>query len=131
VEKLLTSGKKVILIMPLLNVGFDVPQKWFENQLRLGQAISEWVVEATPRLTNSGLREEIEQLLRNERANPRLIMVDPQSVICDGDRCYLVRHGEANFRDTAHISNVNANQYRGLFDAAFASALHAGSESRD
>jgi hypothetical protein len=52
--------------------------------------------------------------------------VDPQSVVCGQGYCDLVRNGQANFRDTAHISNVNASQYRGLFDAAFRAALRAG-----
>jgi hypothetical protein len=42
-----------------------------------------------------------------------------------------VRGGQANFRDTAHISNVNALQYRGLFDTAFRAALRAGAEKKD
>lgn len=125
VDRLLSSGKAVILITPLLNVGFDVPQKWLENQLRAGRAIPEWKVEANPSLTNSRLRQELAQLLSRYRDSPRLITVDPQSVVCEQGYCYLVRHGQANFRDTAHISNVNASQYRGLFDAAFAMALKA------
>ena len=52
-------------------------------------------------------------------------MVDPQSVICEQGYCYLVRNGQANFRDAANISNVNASQYAGLFDAAFKAALRA------
>lgn len=64
------------------------------------------------------------------RDNPHLVLVDPQSVVCEQGYCYLVRDGQANFRDTAHISNVNALQYRGLFDAAFRSALRAGAERK-
>jgi hypothetical protein len=55
--------------------------------------------------------------------------VDPSSVVCELDYCYLVRNGQANFRDTAHISNVNASQYRSLFEAAFKAALRAGAEA--
>jgi peptidoglycan/LPS O-acetylase OafA/YrhL len=125
VDRLLSSGKAVVLIMPLLNVGFDVPQKWLENQLRAGNAIPEWKLDAGPILTNRKLREELTQLLSKHRDLPRLITVDPQSVVCKDGYCYLVRDGQANFRDTAHISNVNANQYREQFDVAFALALNA------
>jgi hypothetical protein len=48
VERLLSSGKTVVLIMPLLNIGFDLPQRWIENQVRPGRAIDEWKVEADP-----------------------------------------------------------------------------------
>jgi peptidoglycan/LPS O-acetylase OafA/YrhL len=119
VDRLLSSGKTVVLIMPLLNIGFDLPQRWIENQIRAGKAIDEWKVEADPGLTMSGSRAEIAQNLHKHRDNPQLVAVDPQSVICEYEYCYLVRNGQANFRDTAHISNVNAIQYKGLFDTAF------------
>jgi hypothetical protein len=124
-DTLLSSGKTVVLIMPLLDIGFDLPQRWIENQVRAGKAIDEWNVDADPSLTMSRLRAEIAQHLDKHRDNRRLVLVDPQSVVCERDhnQCYLVRNGQANFRDTAHVSNVNAIQYRGLFDAAFRSAL--------
>jgi peptidoglycan/LPS O-acetylase OafA/YrhL len=129
VEKLLSSGKTVVLIMPLLNIGFDLPQRWIENQVRAGKAIGEWKVKADPGLTMSGLRDAMARIVVRHRDNPQLVTVDPLSVVCEQDDCYLVRNGQANFRDTAHISNLNAMQYRGVFDAAFRSALHAGSDA--
>jgi hypothetical protein len=127
--RLLAAGKTVVLIMPLLEIGFDLPQRWIENQIRAGKAIGEWKVEAGPAITRSAFRDEIAQALNRYRDNPRLIMVDPLTVVCGQGYCYLVRDGQANFRDTAHISNVNALQYRGLFDAAFRTALRVGAEA--
>lgn len=131
VDRLLSSGKTVIVIMPLLNIGFDLPQRWIENQLHAGKAIGEWKVEAGPELTMRSFRDEIGRALNRYRDNPHLVLVDPQSVVCEQGYCYLVRDGQANFRDTAHISNVNALQYRGLFDTAFRAALRAGAEKKD
>ncbi|UPK06836.1 acyltransferase family protein [Bradyrhizobium sp. 170] len=128
-DRLLAAGKTVVLIMPLLNIGFDLPQRWIENQIRAGRAIDEWKVEAGPRLMMSAFRDEIAHVLDRYRDNPHLVVVDPLSVVCEHGYCYLVRNGQANFRDTAHISNVNASQYRGLFDAAFRAALSAGTEA--
>jgi SGNH domain (fused to AT3 domains) len=122
VDRLLAADKIVILITPLLDVGFDVPQRWIETQLRAGRAIDEWKVAAEPGVTLNVLRTEIAARLAKYRSNPRLITVDPSSVICESGNCYLVRYGQANFRDAAHISNVNAMQYKELFDAAFRSA---------
>lgn len=127
--KLLSAGKTVVLIMPLLHFGFDLPQRWIENQIRAGRAIDEWKVEAGRELTKQAFRGEITQVLEKHRDNPRLITVDPSSVVCERGYCYLVRNGQANFRDTAHISNVNASQYEGLFDAAFKAALRVGAEA--
>jgi peptidoglycan/LPS O-acetylase OafA/YrhL len=128
VDSLLSASKTVVVIMPLLNFGFDLPQRWIENQIRAGKAIGEWKVEAGPGLTMRAFRDEIARVLDRYRDNPHLVVVDPQSVVCEQGYCYLVRNGQANFRDTAHISNVNASQYRGLFDAAFRAALRAGTE---
>jgi hypothetical protein len=123
IDRLLAPGKTVVLIMPLLNIGFDVPQRWVENQLTAGSAIDEWKLRADPDLMMSGLRNAIVQEMEKHGNNPRLILVDPSSVVCDDDHCYLVRGGQANFRDTAHISNLNAMQFKDIFEAAFRSAL--------
>ena len=129
VDRLLAARKSVVLIMPLLNIGFDLPQRWIESQIRAGQPIDEWKVEASPSLTMSSFRSDIARALERHRGDPRLVMVDPQLVVCEQGYCYLVRNGQANFRDTAHISNVNAEQYRSLFDAALKTALRAGTEA--
>ena len=129
VDRLLSAGKTVVLILPLLHLGFDLPQRWVENQIRAGRAIDEWKVEAGPVLTRSGLRNEIAGVLDRHGGNPRLVTVDPLSVVCEHGYCHLVRNGQANFRDAAHISNVNASQYDGVFVAAFRAALRAGTEA--
>ena len=129
VDRLLSAGKTVVLILPLLHLGFDLPQRWVENQIRAGRAIDEWKVEAGPVLTRSGLRKEIAGVLDKHGGNPRLVTVDPLSVVCEHGYCHLVRNGQANFRDAAHISNVNASQYDGVFVAAFRAALRAGTEA--
>ena len=130
-ERLLAAGKTVVVIMPLLEIGFDLPQRWIENQIRAGKAISEWKVEAGPAITRSAFREEIAHALDRYRDSPHLIKVDPLPVVCAQGYCYLVRDGQANFRDAAHISNVNALQYRGLFDTAFRAALRARAEAEN
>jgi hypothetical protein len=129
VDRLLSSDKTVILIMPLLNIGFDVPQRWMENQARAGRAIDEWRIDADPVLTMSSLRTEVTKILNKHRGNPRLIAADPLPLVCEQNHCYLVKNGQSNFRDSAHISNVNAAQYAGLFDAAFRLALEATSKA--
>ena len=119
VERLLSSDKTVVLVMPLLEIGFDVPQRWIENQIRAGHSIPEWKVKADPTLTMQRLRGEISlAILKKYEGDPRLIVADPQPVVCKQSFCYLVRNGQANFRDAAHISNVNSMQYRGMFEAA-------------
>ncbi|MCK1734379.1 acyltransferase [Bradyrhizobium sp. 138] len=70
VQKLLSSGKTVVLILPLLNIGFDVPQRWMEEQARAGKAIREWKVEVDPQLTQETQRSEIAQRLAAYQEDP-------------------------------------------------------------
>jgi peptidoglycan/LPS O-acetylase OafA/YrhL len=122
VDRLLAADKTIILIMPLLDIGFDVPQRWIENQVRAGHAIEDWPIEVSASLTMQKLRAEIRQLvLQAHGDDPRLIIADPQAVVCGDAKCWLVRNGQANFRDTAHISNVTAMQYKEMFDKALMS----------
>ncbi|MCC8968186.1 acyltransferase [Bradyrhizobium sp. Pear76] len=125
VDKLLSNGKTVILVKPLLNISFDVPQRWIEDQIRAGKAINEWKVPADPALTMEALRTGVDRILADRRSNSRLIAIDPQQEICSGGYCYLVQDGQANFRDTAHISNVNASRYEGQFARALKAAQTA------
>jgi peptidoglycan/LPS O-acetylase OafA/YrhL len=128
VGRLRSSDKTVVLILPLLSIGFDLPQRWIEKQVKAGRAITEWKIPAAPSLTMHDLRTKIALDLERYKDDPRVIFVDPQSVVCERNDCYLVKDGQANFRDAAHISNVNAMQFKALFDSAFQSALRAGSE---
>jgi peptidoglycan/LPS O-acetylase OafA/YrhL len=122
VDRLLEADKTIILIMPLLDIEFDVPQRWIENQVRAGHAIKDWPIEVSASLTMQKLRAEIRQLvLQAHGDDPRLIIADPQTVVCGDAKCWLVRNGQANFRDSSHISNVTAMQYKGMFDKALMS----------
>ncbi len=107
VDELLSSGKTVVLIMPLLYMEFDVPQRWMENQLRAGGAITEWQVggrskpdaERPPGRNHSGYRQA-------QRQSADWLQSDPQSVVCEHEHCYLVRNGQAQFpRSGSHLQH--------------------------
>jgi hypothetical protein len=123
IEKLLGEDKIVILILPLLNVGFDVPERWMEDQARVGRAINEWTVTADASMLMTGMRAEIGSIREKFRDDGRLVVADPLPLVCDGNVCRLVTNGQSNFRDSVHISSVTAHQYEAMFDAAFKRAL--------
>lgn len=122
VASLLSAGKTVVLILPSLHIGFDVSQRWMENQFRARRAIDEWHLDATPELIQRDVRREIADATAPFSKNPKFITVDPLPKVCEGQICYLVRNGQANFRDTIHISNVNAIQYDDIFAKALTDA---------
>ncbi len=125
VRRLLAEGKTVVLILPLLNPGFDVPERWMREQFRVGHAIDEWRLKATPELIQETLRSAISRQLLEFADNPRLVTVDLLPQICSDGECFLVRGGQANYRDTIHISNLNASQYQAIFSRALGQAVHA------
>ena len=125
IDSLLASGKTVVLILPSLNIGFDVAQRWLENQFRAKRAIDEWRLEATPELVQQTVRREILDATAPFLKTPRFITIDPLPKVCEGPFCFLVRNGQANFRDTIHISNVNASQYDDIFLKALTAAKKA------
>lgn len=125
IRQLLTAGKTVVLILPLPYPGFDVPDRWIREQFRAGKAIDELRVAATPEVLQQEVRDEIVKQTREFARNPRFLTVDPLPKICAESSCYLVRDGYANFRDTAHISNVNASQYEDIFATVLRNAVIA------
>jgi hypothetical protein len=107
VERLLEGGKKVILIYPIPEVGFHVP-----NRLA--------------RLKMFGSNEEVTTsydvfLERNRRVlstfdslgdNENLIRIRPDKVFCEtkkGGRCLTVKEGNILYYDDDHLSNTGSS----------------------
>lgn len=125
IRHLLASGKTVVLILPLLNPGFDVPERWMREQFRAGGPVDELRITATRELLQQDVRDEISRQAQAFAGNPRFLTVDLAPQICKREYCYLVKDGYANFRDTLHISNLNASQYNDIFAKVLDSAVSA------
>ena len=123
VKHLLDTGRTVVLILPMLNLDFDVPQRWIREQRLADLAIDNMTTPETPNLTFKTARDAIAGQIRQLDGNPRLITIDLLPHICNAGVCSLVRDGQANFRDTLHISNTKAEQYEPFFTAALLQAV--------
>jgi peptidoglycan/LPS O-acetylase OafA/YrhL len=124
IRRLLAAGKTVVLILPLPNPGFDVPERWIREQFKAGKAVNDLRIPATPQLLQQEARDAISLQSKEFASNPKLLMLDLTPNICDSHYCYLVRDGQANFRDTLHISNVNAGQYEDAFSKILEKAVN-------
>jgi peptidoglycan/LPS O-acetylase OafA/YrhL len=124
IRRLLAEGKTVVLILPLPNPGFDVPERWIREQSRAGKAVNDLRLTATPQLLQQEARDAISLHMKDFADNPKLLTLDLLPKICDTEYCYLVRDGQANFRDTLHISNVNASQYEDAFSKILEKAVN-------
>ena len=123
ISTLLSLDKTVVLVLPSLRLDFDVPTKWIEMQYRAGEPIDNWSLPATEHLLQQELRSAIASAVILFKNNPKFIQVDTLPTVCDAGHCYLVRNGQVNFRDTLHISNLNASQYTPLFTKALRHAV--------
>lgn len=122
---LLATGRTVVLILPMLNLDFDVSERWIREQRLVGHAIDELKIPITPDLVFKTARDAVALQMRDFAGNPKLITVDLLPHICNDGFCSLVSAGQANFRDSLHISNINASQYEPFFIRAFEQALQA------
>ena len=125
VNYLLSTGRTVVLILPMLNMDFDVSQRWIREQRLAGRAIDNVTIPETPNLVFKTARDAIAVHVSRLNGNPQLITVDLLPHICSAGLCSLVRGGQAMFRDSLHISNINADQYEPFFTAALHLALRA------
>jgi hypothetical protein len=100
-----------------------VPERWIREQFKAGKAVNDLRIPATALLLQQEARDAISLQLKEFASNPKLLMLDLTPNICDSNYCYLVRDGQANFRDTLHISNVNASQYEDAFAKVLKQAL--------
>jgi peptidoglycan/LPS O-acetylase OafA/YrhL len=119
VDKLLAQDKTVVLILPLLAPGVNVVDFWMRQQNLAGHRVDELRVDATPQVVMQLVRSEIIRMAQGHTLQNKIVLIDPQGAVCEREFCYLVRDGAANFRDTGHISNLNAMQYFGIFHEAF------------
>jgi peptidoglycan/LPS O-acetylase OafA/YrhL len=109
IEELLRAGKKVILVYPIPEVGYNVPN-------RLAKLYAHGL---KPEVTTSYAvylkrNQRVLQLLDSlgERAN--LIRIRPDVMLCNrslAGRCVTELHGEILYFDDDHLSNSGAKQF--------------------
>lgn len=125
IRQLRSLGKRVVYVLPGMNLGMDVTQHWIEEQARQGHAIEELSVPSTDEVRRGEHRRLIEQYT-HASLDPSVQIVDPLRIQCPPAQppvCYLVRDNQANFRDTLHINNLTADKYTPLFSDALQTVM--------
>jgi peptidoglycan/LPS O-acetylase OafA/YrhL len=125
VQRLLAMDKTVVLILPMLSMTEDVPAVWFREQLRAGHAVDTLQRRQTPELIFQVARDVFSTDFGSLLKNPHFITIDLLPQLCQNGYCDLVANGQANFRDTLHISNLNASRYNAAFTNAISAAVKA------
>lgn len=108
VKHLVTVGKKVVLIGPLPNPHFNVPESWSRQQIRIGHAIDSMVLPVVSLGPMLDLRDKLRSQLSEQIQAGNVVLIDPIATLCDTKECRLVEQGVCYFRDASHVSQAGA-----------------------
>lgn len=119
IERLIKAGKKVILIYPIPEVGFDVPDRLAKQRL-----LQQVGADTTSHDVYLERNKRVLSLFDSLGEHPNLVRVRPDQVFCDttpGGRCHTVKGTEILYYDDDHLSNAGA---RLLADDVVKAMLH-------
>lgn len=108
IEKLLASGKRLILIYPVPEQGWDVPR--IAAKRLLSGRDNDVDISVNYSMTKDRNRDIID-LLDSLGESDRLIRIRPFELFCDTflvDRCVAYFNGESFYYDSNHLSNAGA-----------------------
>lgn len=118
VRQLAQQGRRVLLIGPLPEPGMDVPQTWSVQQLKAGHAMDELTLPIQSQSNALSMRTLLRDQLAGEICRGEVLLLDPIPRLCDDQVCRLAQGGEANFRDTSHLSQLASMRFSGDFGTA-------------
>ncbi|HLJ53223.1 MAG TPA: acyltransferase family protein [Rhizomicrobium sp.] len=112
---LLKAGKKVIIVAPVPEPGFDVPEALARDAL-YGAGERQTLAALDYRRRDTFVLTELARL----HAKYGVPIIDPAALLCASDKCILQRDGRPLYADHHHLSVFGAMQVSALFTPAFA-----------
>jgi hypothetical protein len=104
VANLTASGKQVVLVLPVPEVGYDVPLV-LAMRARAGEDPAGFSI---PRSAYDGRQAVIRARLAAIASRHRASLVDPLEALCDDARCRVFADGHALYFDDDHLSRAGA-----------------------
>ena len=123
-KSLVASGKRIILVGPLPNPGFHVPEHWSQVQLRTGRSIENLTLPLDSQNGALQLLTSLKAQLATEFESGKLVLIDPFKTLCDAKECYFVKNGVSNFGDVSHLSQTGSLLFVNEFSAALDKLNH-------
>ena len=119
VSAILETGKTVVLVYPVPEVGFDV--------LSVGARLKSRGVDPNsferPRRLYSWRQHEIVAMLEAIPSHPRLVRIRPEAVMCSAASCRTFKDGRPLYIDDNHLSHWGAEQLAPLFATSLGQSL--------
>lgn len=115
VRRLLASGKRVVIVQPLPEIGYDVPVVF--SQMKIRDADPDQL--ALPWESYVERHQEVRSSMSRLARLPGVALIDPTTRFCDGRLCRFELNGELLYRDDDHLSPAGADLITpAMFDAA-------------
>lgn len=107
---LLEAGKRVVIIQPIPEFGWDVPRYFYRQVMRGQQEIDISIKSAVYDERTAPFRRAVDQVAGLES---NLVVVDPKPVFCDEERCKAYKNGYLLYQDDDHLTRFGADQVVG------------------
>ena len=115
VSALTTLGKHVVLVYPIPEIGYNVPQTVARLVIR-GDAPTSFTLPAD---RYKSRQESIFRMLDDLGQDPRIRRVYPHKKLCDETQCIVYADGKPLYRDDDHLSRPGADYIAPLFTPIF------------
>lgn len=113
IDAALSGGKRVFLVGPVPEAGFDVPRYLVTQVDERGATID--ISDQVGRI------EEIEAILAQVASSTGVPLILPRPALCDStNSCTIYRDGEAMYFDSHHLTAYGAHYISDLFTPVFA-----------
>ena len=126
VETLLNAGKRVVLVYPIPEVGYDVPPTLARMALE-GRPLDSFT---RPFSYYENRQKFVFEALDGLGQSRQLVRVYPYKRLCDARRCIVSANGEPLYHDDDHLSLAGADFVAPLFDPVFQSQTSAVASRR-
>ncbi|AOW76775.1 hypothetical protein A3Q34_07870 [Colwellia sp. PAMC 20917] len=116
IEKLQSLGKKVVLVNPVPEVGFDVPYALKVANIT-GRDINVVIAPTTEEYRER--TEEVGTIFRQLEDRLNIGLVAPDIILCDSSYCKVAIGGVTLYRDDDHLSTFGSEYVSQAFDEVF------------
>jgi peptidoglycan/LPS O-acetylase OafA/YrhL len=112
IDRLRRAGKRVVLIGPIAEPGWDVAST-LSRELAFGRP-----PERPTSLPAADFERRFGAVLRHFERRRDIVVARPDKVQCPADRCYYILDGHSLFSDSNHLATAELPRFRRVFETA-------------
>jgi len=116
VEMLHELGKKVVLVNPVPEIGYDVPYAYLIANIT-GREINNLIEPSVKEYKER--TEEVETIFRQLKDQMPIDIVTPDAILCNNGSCSVAIDNKLLYRDDDHLSTFGSEYISEAFDKVF------------